>query len=155
MFGKVLRVLAGIYIAYVLIAVLVVMPAANFLAPRYVQDNYGRELRTDIILFNPFTFNAEVRGASLSETDGSPFAALDRASVNLSLASLVQPGVVLDDVSLLGLRLHLRRTGAETYNFSDLLPAPATETGAGARHWHPRDHYRQAVFHRRAHRPER
>jgi hypothetical protein len=126
-FGKVLRVSAGIYIAYVLIAVLVVMPAANFLAPRYVQDNYGRELRTDIILFNPFTFNAEVRGASLSETDGSPFAALDRASVNLSLASLVQPGVVLDDISLLGLRLHLRRTGAETYNFSDLLPAPATE----------------------------
>ncbi|PLW70107.1 DUF748 domain-containing protein [Pseudohalioglobus lutimaris] len=130
-----MRVLAGIYIAYVLIALLVVMPAANFLAPKYVHDTYGRKLHTDIILFNPFTFNAEVRGARLSETDGSAFAALDRASVNLSLASLFKQGVVLDEVSLQGLRLHLRRIDAETYNFSDLIPPadeePAPESDAG------------------------
>jgi len=127
---KAVRGLAAIYLIYVLLAVLVVMPAANILAPWYMQENYGRELRTDIILFNPFTFNAEVRGASLAEPDGSPFAAFDRASVNLSLASLVREGIVLDDVSLLGLSLHLRRTGEETFNFSDLLPPASAEAEA-------------------------
>lgn len=135
MVGKVIRALAGIYIAYVLIAVLVVMPAANFLAPRYVQENYNRQLHTDLILFNPFTFNAQVRGASLSETDGSAFASFDKASVNLSLASLFEQGVTFDEVSLQGLNLNLRRIGAETYNFSDLLPpddtAPEEEADTG------------------------
>ncbi|KAA1194235.1 DUF748 domain-containing protein [Pseudohalioglobus sediminis] len=126
--GKVVRVLLAIYVAYVLVVVLLLMPAVNFMAPRYVEENYGRELRTDLILFNPFTFNAEIRGASLSEPDGSAFAGVDRANVDLSLASLTRPGVVLDGVGVRGLRLQLRRTDTDTYNFSDLLPPPSEDT---------------------------
>jgi Domain of Unknown Function (DUF748) len=118
---KVVRVVAVVYITYIALSVLVVMPAANFFAPRFVQENYGRELRTDIIIFNPFTLTAEVRGASLLERDGSPFAALERATVNLSLASALGQGLVFNEVSVLGLKLHVRRTGPEEFNFSDML----------------------------------
>jgi Domain of Unknown Function (DUF748) len=116
-----LRTVAAIYLAYVAITVLILLPAANFLAPWFVQDQYGRELRTDIILFNPFSLEAQVRNASLLELDGSPFASLDRASINLSLASLLDKGLVLDEVLVEELRVHARHWGNGEFNFSDLL----------------------------------
>ena len=122
MLRKVVRVLVVIYITYIALSVLIVMPAANFMAPRFVQENYGRELRTDIIIFNPFTLNAEVRGANLLERDGSPFASLDRAAVNLSLASALGQGLVFNEISVQGLNLHVSRIGPEEFNFSDILP---------------------------------
>ena len=78
------------------IAVLLLLPVLNTLPHWYVKETFGRQLHTDLVLFNPFTLSAEVRGAALPETDGEPFAALDKARVNLSLSSLWRPGWVLD-----------------------------------------------------------
>lgn len=122
MLRAVFRAVAGLYVAYILLAVLILMPAANFIAPWFVEENYGRNLHTDIILFNPFTLNAEVRKASLPERDGSHFASLDRVSVNLSLQSLFTRGLVFDEVSVQGLNVHLRQLNNGEFNFSDLLP---------------------------------
>ena len=103
------RVVIWVYIAWLALTVLVLLPALNFLAPWYMQEEYGRELRTDIILFNPFTLSAEIRGADLREPDGSPFARLDLARVNLSLESLFAKGIVFDDITVTGLGLSVRR----------------------------------------------
>lgn len=115
------RVVTGVYLAWLILILVVVMPAVNFLAPWYMQTQYGRELRTDIILVNPFTLAVEARGAYLRELDGRPFAALDTARVNLSLASLVGRGLVFDDITLSGLDVHLRRLPDGTLNIADLL----------------------------------
>lgn len=116
------RTVATIYIVYLALTIFILLPAANFLAPWFVKEQYGRQLNTDIILFNPFSLNAQVRGASLLELDGSPFASIDNANVNLSLQSLLGGGLVLDDVSLQGLRIHVRHRGEGEFNFSDMLP---------------------------------
>lgn len=120
------RVVAGVYLAWLILILLVVMPAANFLAPWYMQTEYGRELRADIILVNPFTLAVEARGAYLRELDGSPFAALDTARLNLSLASLGSRTLVFDDITLSGLDVRLRRLPDGTLNIADLL-----DSGAG------------------------
>lgn len=121
---KIIRPLAIIYIAYIAISLLVIMPALNILPHRYVEQALGRELRTEIILFNPFTLTLEVRRAELPEHSGERFAAVGKAAVNLSVSSLWRPGWVLDEVAVQGLYVHIRQITADAYNFSDLLPAP-------------------------------
>jgi hypothetical protein len=121
------RIMAGIYLVWLVLTLLIAMPALNFLAPWFMQTQYGRELRTDIIIVNPFTLAVEVRGAELREPDGSPFASLDIARVNLSLGSLLGRALVFDDITLSGLDVHLRRLPDESLNIDDLLDTGAEE----------------------------
>ncbi len=117
-----LRVLGYGYLAYLALSLVVILPALNFLAPWAVEKYTGRKLTTDIILFNPFTLAVEVRNAALPEKNGEPFTAFDKARVDLSVASLWQPGIVLDEASLDGLYLHVQRLDSGDFNFSDMLP---------------------------------
>jgi len=97
----ILRCVAILYIAYIAIAVLLFMPALNFLPPWYMQKTFDRQLHTDIVLLNPFTLSLEVRNAELPEHDGERFAAVGKAMVDLSLESIWQEGWVLDAVPLI------------------------------------------------------
>ncbi len=123
----VLRSLAFIYLAYLAIALLIVLPALNFLPQWYVKNQLGRELHSEIILFNPFTIALEVREAELPELDGERFVGLHNATVNLSLASLWREGWVFDEISTQGLYVHVRQLSADSFNFSDMLPEEETE----------------------------
>lgn len=117
------------YLVYLSIALLVVTPLLNFLPHKYLQDNYGRELATKFVWLNPFTLSLEVREATLAENhtgpaNGSqePFIALAAASVNLSLSSIWQEGIVFDRVRLHELAAHVQRYSADSFNFSDFAP---------------------------------
>ncbi len=127
----VIRIAIKTYIAYLALAILLVNPALNILAPKIVRDNFGRELSTDIIFFNPFSLNLEVRGASLPEKNGEPFASLEHAAINLSVESLWQTGWVLDEVAIEELDVHVRRLPSEDFNFSDMIP-PQEDTPSPA-----------------------
>ncbi len=128
-----MRTLVYSYIACLMIAFLVLLPALNFIPPWLAREHWGRTLTTDLVLFNPFTLALEVRGAALSEPDGSRFLAFERAEVNLSLASLTGRGLVFDRVALEALDIHLQRSADGSLNTSDLMPAPsATETESPA-----------------------
>ncbi len=127
MLRKVLRVVGGLYLAYVALAMLVLMPALNFIPPWWVKENLGRDLHTELVIFNPFTLALEVRQAELPEPDGERFLGLHRAEVNLSLASLWQPGWVFDAIQVEQFYLHVRQLTADRFNFSDLLPADTGE----------------------------
>jgi hypothetical protein len=127
-----LRALAFIYIAYLALAILVVMPALNFLPSWYMQRTFDRQLHTDIILFNPFTLTLEVRKAKLPEHNGERFATLDKAAVNLSLESLWQEGWVFDALRVKELYLHVQRLPGGDFNFSDMLTASPQENPTAA-----------------------
>jgi hypothetical protein len=118
---------AGIaYVIYLAFCVLVLLPALNILPARYVEETYGRRLTSEIILFNPFSLSLEARRVELPERNGEPFAGLEKASVDLSLQSLWQPGLVLDRFHVDQFHLHLHRLADGTLNVADLLP-PETE----------------------------
>ncbi len=126
------------YLIYVLVAVVVVMPALNYFAPRLALEYGHRELQSELIFYNPFTLAAVARGIELPDPDGHEFIAFKQAEVNLSLASLWQPGWVLDRMLLDDLIVHVRTLPEGELNFSDLLDsskpvqpdtAPATLPG--------------------------
>jgi hypothetical protein len=113
--------LAIIYIAYLAIVVLVITPALNFLPPWYVKQTFGRQLHTELVLFNPFTLALDVRQAALPEHGGERFFEVDKATVNLSLESLWQKGWVFDAVKVQGLYVHVKRLSGDKFNFSDMV----------------------------------
>ncbi|MCB1703815.1 MAG: DUF748 domain-containing protein [Halioglobus sp.] len=128
-----LRVVATIYIAYLVIALLLISPALNFLPHKYLQDTYGRELQTGWVILNPFTLSLDISQAQLGEPGGERFAGFSEASIDLSMESLWQPGWVLDTVRIRDLYVGITRHSADEYNFSDLLgdsEPPAAEPPA-------------------------
>lgn len=128
--------IARIYLGYLFLSLVVLLPALNVAAPLLADKYLGRSLKTELILFNPFSLALEVRKASLSEADDreAEFAALGRFEANLSLASLWRQGWVLDSLLLEDFFAHLRRVDAERFNFSDLMAAgddsPSAEPAA-------------------------
>ena len=123
----ILRILVGVYITYLAVVVLVLTPVLNFLPASYVKKEFGRELSTDIILFNPFTMALKVRRASLPEENGEPFVELDDATVDLSVKSLWEQGWVFDEISIHGLFAHVKHLRSGEFNFSDMLPPESPE----------------------------
>jgi hypothetical protein len=104
-----LRVAMFIYVAYLAVALLVISPALNVLPHWYLQDTYGRELRTGWILLNPFKLSLDISEAALGDDTGERFIGLSEASVDLSLHSLWQPGWVLDTVKIRDLYVDVTR----------------------------------------------
>jgi len=133
---SIIRALAIFYIVYLAIVVLVITPALNLLPPRIVQQTFGRQLHTEMVLFNPFTLALEVRQAQLPELTGERFFAVDKAIINLSLESLWREGWVLDEVKVQGLYVHVIRLPDGEFNFSDMIASeqddpPAAEADGG------------------------
>lgn len=129
-----IRYLVIAYAGYVALSVLIVLPALNILTPGLIQDALGRELRSEIILLNPFTLKVEARKFSLLEPlNDEVFVSADKALVNLSLASLWSNGLVFDEVAIRSLFINIIRRPDGDFNFSDMLaePSPPSEETSG------------------------
>ena len=68
--ARLLKIIAIIYAVYLGVSFLVLMPALNIAAPKLAREFLNREWRSELILFNPFTLAAEIRGAHLAVRDG-------------------------------------------------------------------------------------
>ncbi|MEE4277364.1 MAG: DUF748 domain-containing protein [Halieaceae bacterium] len=118
---RLLKALGFLYLAYLALSLLIILPLMNIMAPRLAKDAIDRELRSELLLFNPFNLSVEARGLSLTEDDGHRPLAFRRLLVDLSIASLWQPGIVLDRLWLDDLELHVLRYADGSFHFDDLL----------------------------------
>lgn len=121
------RWLALLYIAYLGLSVLVILPLLNYLPGKFIREQLGRELHTELVFFNPFAIAVVARGVAISEHNGETFTALDRAEVNLSMGSLWRRGFVFDKVQIQGLFVHVRQLEAGRFNFTDMLGETESE----------------------------
>lgn len=91
-------------------------------AIRAVEEATGRKLAIGDVSINPVTWNAEVKGVRLTERDGTTtFASFSSVRVAVSPSSIFRGAPVVSEARLRSPYVHLVRTGANTYNFSDLL----------------------------------
>ena len=91
-------------------------------AIKQVETATGRKIAVGKVSLNPFTWTAEVRNVRLSEKDGrATFVSFSSVRATVSPASIWRAAPVISRVQIAAPYLHLVRTAANTYNFSDLL----------------------------------
>lgn len=113
------------YLAYLLLCLLVLMPAMNILAPRMVDSALNRELRSELLLFNPFTLTLEARDLTITEASGHEPLGFESLRINLSLESIWSPGIVLDAFTIEELDVHVLRGADGVFHFADLVETPS------------------------------
>lgn len=85
------------------------------------------------VLMNPYALSLTVRGLSLTESNGTPFAALDELYVNFQLSSVFRGAWTFGDIRLVHPTANLVRLAEGGFNFSNLIStnsAPATNPPA-------------------------
>ncbi len=112
-------------ILLVLLFVTLVLPGIIITkSQEWVAEETGRSLTVGSISINPFTLAVEVSELSLSERDhAAPFISWKLLRVALSPRSILKWAPIIRDLRLDSPAVHLERLTAETFNFSDLIPA--------------------------------
>lgn len=91
-------------------------------AVKQVEAATGRKISIGKVSLNPFIWTAEVRDVRLTEKDGkATFVSFSSVRATVSPASIWRAAPVISKVRIRTPYIHLIRTGANTYNFSDLL----------------------------------
>ncbi len=102
-------------------------------ARSWVAAETGRTLEIESISINPFSLSVEIRQLQLSDTNRSnPFVSWNLLKASLSISSLYHLAPIVDELRLESPYIHLERLTADTFNFSDLLPARDEELTAGS-----------------------
>ena len=97
----------------------------------WIAEETGRSLAIGSISINPFTLAVEVRDVNLSEQDhAEPFIAWKLLRVALSPKSILHLAPIIRELRLDSPVVHLERLTADTFNFSDLIPARAENAAA-------------------------
>ena len=101
-----------------------------FILPPYVKkvaisklsEQLGRQVSIEAVSLNPYSLEATIRGVEIKEADGhTPFVSFSSLYANLQLKSLFKGAPVLKEIRLEKPYIHLVRTSANTYNFSDII----------------------------------
>jgi hypothetical protein len=91
-------------------------------AIKQVEAVTGRKFSVGKVSLNPFTWTAEVRDVRLSEKDGrATFVSFSSVRATVSPASIWRAAPVISKARITAPYIHLVRTAANTYNFSDLM----------------------------------
>ncbi|MBV5336794.1 MAG: DUF748 domain-containing protein, partial [Deltaproteobacteria bacterium] len=118
----------GLFIFGILFSTLVLPGIIKSQAEKAIVLNTGRTASIDAVRFNPFGMTLTVRGFKLFEADGkTTFAQFKQLQVSLSGTTLFRFAPVVDKVTLDTLQLHVIRSAANRYNFSDILDRLAAQ----------------------------
>lgn len=78
------------------------------------------------VRMNPFALSLTVRGLALTETNGTPFAALDELYVNFQLSSIFRRAWTFGEIRLAHPTANVIRFADGSFNFSNLVPVETT-----------------------------
>ncbi|MFN3714568.1 MAG: DUF748 domain-containing protein [Alcanivoracaceae bacterium] len=118
---RIAAVLALLWLLYVLGGYFVLSPVLRNVLVSSVADMTGREVVLERAVFNPAALSVSLRGFALRDDDGTDLLAFDEFYANFELSSLLRWSWHFDRISLYGPRVRVVQTGAEQFNFDDIL----------------------------------
>ena len=119
---KVVLVVCAVLLAGLLFTVSILPLIVRSQLEQQVSKATGRVFTVAGVSINPLNWSAEVRGAKLRERGGeATFASFSTLRVRVSTGSLWRMAPVIGAVNVRAPYLHLVRTSANTYNFTDIL----------------------------------
>jgi hypothetical protein len=111
-------------ISLLVILFLALPPLVRHIAIQKIGEATGRKTEIARVSFNPFTLSAGVSGFRLSEkTGGATFLSFSSVRLSLSPLSLPKRAFIVKEVQVASPYLHVVRTSANRFNFSDLMEA--------------------------------
>jgi uncharacterized protein involved in outer membrane biogenesis len=106
-------------------------PFIKHLAIEKISEQLGRRVSIDSVSLNPYSLAATIRGFEIKEIDGSTtFVSFRSLYVNLQMKTIFKGGPVMREIKLEKPYIHLVRTGANAFNFSDITSKFETEREA-------------------------
>ena len=119
---KVSLIIAGIVILLAGLVAFVLPGIVTKHTIQQVEASTGRKLSIGGLSINPFTWKVEAREVKFSERGGGlSFASFSSVRIDLSPSSLYRRAPIISAARVTSPYLRIVRTGANTYNFSDLL----------------------------------
>ena len=115
---------------FVLILFILYSVGGFFILPPYVKriaieklgGQLGRQVSIESISLNPYTLGVTVKGLEIKEGDGrTTFLSFGSLYINPKIISIMRGGPVIREVKLDKPYIHLVRTDANTYNFSEIV----------------------------------
>lgn len=110
-------------LAVILLFIILLLPGilCNVITDK-IEEATGRKASIGRISLNPFTWSAEVSDFRLAEKNAlKTFVSFSSVRVKLSPASLTKRAFIVSRLRISNPRVHIVRTAANRYNFSDLL----------------------------------
>ena len=112
----------GALALYAVLGFLVAPPIARHQIEKVLSAQLGRQVAIESVRINPFTLSASIRSFSLKEPDGSTTAAgFEELTVDLSLSSVYQRGVVIEALELKKPYVQAVRLADGSYSFQDII----------------------------------
>ena len=119
-------------IFFTVIGFFILPPYVKKVAIAKLSEKLGRQVSIEAVSLNPYSLEATIKGVEIKEADGhTPFVSFGSLYANLQLKSLFKVAPVLKEIRLEKPYLHLVRTGANTYNFSDIIERIKAAPAAG------------------------
>ena len=106
---------------YTIAGFFILPPYLKKLAMEKLSEQLGRRVTVESVSLNPFALSTVIKGFEIKESDGSTtFISFGRLYVDLQAISIIKGFPVIREVKLEQPRIHLVRTEANRYNFSDI-----------------------------------
>jgi uncharacterized protein involved in outer membrane biogenesis len=122
---------AALFVVFTVVGFFVIPPILRSVLTTQLSTALHREVTIREVRLNPFALSLTVRGLTVKEPKtADTFASFEELYVNLETSSLLRWGVVVREVRLTKPFVRLVRQPDETYNFSDLIPAPQPQPSA-------------------------
>ncbi len=115
--------------AYTLLGFLVLPFTVKLIAVRQLAEALGRPVSIQSVRLNPYALSLTVEKLTIRERQGqADFVAFNKLYANLSSSSILKLAPVIEELKLDGPYVRVMRTGANTFNFSDIISPGETET---------------------------
>jgi uncharacterized protein involved in outer membrane biogenesis len=117
--------LAGVAL-YAILGFLVLPPLVKSALVKQLTERLHRQAEIRAVKINPFLLTVTIEGFLLKErTNSAQFVSFDKLLLDLEVISLIKRGPVLREVRLIAPNLKIIRNEDFSYNFTDIIEAPA------------------------------
>lgn len=128
------RIAAGLAIAILLFGLLGFLAAPSLIRAQIASrasTALGRQVTLGDVHLNPFSLRLRIEHLRVAETDGkTAFLEIGEATADASWASLFRFAPILDEVRIDSPRVHIQRSAAQRFNFTDIVERFAAEPAA-------------------------
>ncbi len=121
--AKIIGIVALVFfIIFSITGFFIVPPYVKSIALDKLSRQLGRPVAIQSLSLNPYTLSVTINGLVVKEPDlKQTFFSVDSLYVNAAIMSLFRGGPVLKEIRVEKPYLHVVRTAANTYNFSDII----------------------------------